>query len=31
MKLVVMRDWEKPEDRLQGTRLIMQNLVRLAA
>ena len=31
MKLVVMRNWEKPEDRLRGTRQLMQTLVKLAA
>jgi transcription-repair coupling factor (superfamily II helicase) len=31
MKLVVMRTWDKPEDRLKGTRQLMQTLVKLAA
>ena len=31
MKLVVMRDWETPEERLKGTRQLMQTLVKLAA
>ena len=31
MKLVIMRNWEKPEDRLKGTRQLMQTLVKLAA
>jgi transcription-repair coupling factor (superfamily II helicase) len=31
MKLVVMRDWASPEQRLKGTRLLMQTLVKLAA
>ena len=31
MKLVIMRDWDKPEERLKGTRQLMQNLVKLAA
>jgi transcription-repair coupling factor (superfamily II helicase) len=31
MKLVVMRSWEKPEERLKGTRQLMQTLVKLAA
>jgi transcription-repair coupling factor (superfamily II helicase) len=31
MKLVVMRNWDKPEDRLKGTRQLMQTLVKLAA
>ncbi|MFN4141971.1 transcription-repair coupling factor [Aestuariivirga sp.] len=31
MKLVVMRNWETPEDRLKGTRQLMQTLVKLAA
>jgi transcription-repair coupling factor (superfamily II helicase) len=31
MKLVIMRGWEKPEDRLKGTRQLMQTLVKLAA
>ena len=31
MKLVVMRDWETPEQRLKGTRQLMQTLVKLAA
>ncbi len=30
MKLVIMRNWEKPEDRLKGTRRLMQTLVKLA-
>ena len=29
MKLVIMRYWEKPEDRLKGARQIMQTLVKL--
>ncbi len=29
MKLVIMRSWEKPEDRLKGARQIMQTLVKL--
>ena len=31
MKLVLMRNWEKPEDRLKGSRQLMQTLVKLAA
>jgi transcription-repair coupling factor (superfamily II helicase) len=31
MKLVVMRDWETPEERLKGTLQLMQTLVKLAA
>jgi transcription-repair coupling factor (superfamily II helicase) len=31
MKLVIMRDWATPEQRLKGTRLLMQTLVKLAA
>ena len=31
MKLVIMRDWETAEDRLKGTRQLMQVLVKLAA
>jgi transcription-repair coupling factor (superfamily II helicase) len=31
MKLVVMRSWESPEERLKGTRQLMQTLVKLAA
>ncbi len=31
MKLVIMRDWERPDDRLKGTRQLMQTLVKLAA
>jgi transcription-repair coupling factor (superfamily II helicase) len=31
MKLVVMRDWATPEQRLKGTRTLMQTLVKLAA
>ena len=31
MKLVIMRGWDKPEDRLKGTRQLMQTLVKLAA
>ena len=31
MKLVIMRKWEKSEDRLKGTRQLMQTLVKLAA
>ncbi len=31
MKLVIMRSWSAPEERLKGTRQIMQNLVKLAA
>jgi transcription-repair coupling factor (superfamily II helicase) len=30
MKLVVMRDWETPEERLKGSRQIMRDLVKLA-
>ncbi len=30
MKLVIMRNWEKPEERLKGTRQLMQTLVKLA-
>jgi len=31
MKLVVMRNWDSAEDRLKGTRQLMQTLVKLAA
>ena len=31
MQLVVMRSWESPEERLKGTRQLMQTLVKLAA
>jgi transcription-repair coupling factor (superfamily II helicase) len=31
MKLVLMRSWETPEERLKGSRQIMQTLVKLAA
>jgi transcription-repair coupling factor (superfamily II helicase) len=31
MKIVVMRDWETPEERLKGSRQIMRDLVKLAA
>jgi transcription-repair coupling factor (superfamily II helicase) len=31
MKLVILRTWRTPEERLKGTRQIMQNLVKLAA
>ncbi len=31
MKLVIMRDWGTPEQRLKGTRALMQTLVKLAA
>ncbi|WP_373505663.1 transcription-repair coupling factor [Aestuariivirga sp.] len=31
MKLVIMRNWSTPEDRLKGTRQLMQTLVKLAA
>ncbi len=31
MKLVIMRNWERPQDRLKGTRQLMQTLVKLAA
>jgi transcription-repair coupling factor (superfamily II helicase) len=31
MKLVIIRDWETPTDRLNGTRQLMQTLVKLAA
>jgi transcription-repair coupling factor (superfamily II helicase) len=31
MKLVIMRGWDKPEERLKGTRQIMAQLVKLAA
>jgi transcription-repair coupling factor (superfamily II helicase) len=31
MKLVIMRDWATPEQRLKGTRQLMQTLVKLAA
>jgi transcription-repair coupling factor (superfamily II helicase) len=31
MKLVIMRDWTTPEERLKGTRQLMQTLVKLAA
>jgi transcription-repair coupling factor (superfamily II helicase) len=30
MKLVVMRTWDTPEDRLKGTRRLMADLVKLA-
>ncbi len=30
MKLVIMRSWARPEDRLKGTRQLMQMLVKLA-
>ena len=30
MKLVIMRSWARPEDRLKGTRQLMQTLVKLA-
>ncbi len=30
MKLVIMRNWDRPEDRLKGTRQLMQTLVKLA-
>ena len=30
MKLVIMRNWAKPEERLKGTRQLMQTLVKLA-
>ena len=30
MKLVIMRSWDKPEERLKGTRRLMQTLVKLA-
>jgi transcription-repair coupling factor (superfamily II helicase) len=30
MKLVILRTWRTPEERLKGTRQIMQNLVKLA-
>jgi hypothetical protein len=30
MKLVIIRDWETPQARLKGTRLLMQTLVKLA-
>jgi transcription-repair coupling factor (superfamily II helicase) len=30
MKLVIIRNWETPEDRLNGTRQLMQTLVKLA-
>ncbi len=30
MKLVLIRDWEGPKDRLRGTRLMLQTLVKLA-
>ena len=31
MKLVIMRSWDRPEERLKGTRQLMQTLVKLAA
>ena len=31
MKLVIMRDWDTPEQRLKGARQIMADLVKLAA
>jgi transcription-repair coupling factor (superfamily II helicase) len=31
MKLIIMRDWATAEQRLRGTRLLMQTLVKLAA
>jgi len=31
MKLVFTREWDKPAQRLKGTRLLLQNLVKLAA
>jgi len=31
MKLVIMRDWATPEQRLKGTRMLMQTLVKLSA
>ena len=31
MKLVLTREWATPDQRLQGTRLLLQNLVKLAA
>jgi transcription-repair coupling factor (superfamily II helicase) len=31
MKLVILRTWKTPEERLKGTRQILQNLVKLAA
>ena len=31
MKVVIMRNWATPEERLKGTRQIMQTLVKLAA
>jgi transcription-repair coupling factor (superfamily II helicase) len=31
MKLVIMRNWDTPEQRLKGTRQLMQTLVKLAA
>jgi len=31
MKLVVMREWDTPEERLKGARQLMQTLVKLAA
>ncbi len=31
MKLVIMRDWSSPAERLKGTRQLMQTLVKLAA
>ena len=31
MKLVILRDWETAPERLRGTRLLMQTLVKLAA
>ena len=31
MKLVVMRSWDSPDDRLRGTRQLLEQLVKLAA
>ena len=31
MELVILRTWKTPEERLKGTRQVMQNLVKLAA
>jgi transcription-repair coupling factor (superfamily II helicase) len=31
MKLVLIREWDKAQDRLRGTRQMMQALVKLAA
>ncbi|MFN0194435.1 MAG: transcription-repair coupling factor [Aestuariivirga sp.] len=31
MKLVLIRNWDKPQERLKGTRLLMTTLVKLAA